>query len=307
MPIGRVAVCGCVVGIVLAALDAAPLQMAPTADAYVAEITRARQIADRQLRGPFSPLAKIQSHRLDAGRVLMIGRDPGADARLDGLEIASKHAVIEGDSLTPTVRALGGAWITTMGEPSRAVPTLTIKPGWGFRIGRFVFEYNVSEILGRMIQIFDPDHPRVLAFEGLEYFPIDPTYRVTANVVPHPSPSRVALLDSQGRLQQHWLYGELRFTLRGVPSRLEVYVETLDGLEQKGFMVIFADQTSGNDTYPAARYLMTGPPANGSISLDFNRAFNPPCVYSPHYSCPFPRTGNWLGLRVEAGAKWYRK
>ena len=304
MRIRPLAAAGCVA--VLLLTTGAAQQPATGNDPYVAEIMRARQISDRQMRGPFSPLAKIQSHRLLPGRALTIGRGPENDARLDGLEIATAHAVIEGDSNTPTVRGRGGAWITTMSEPPRAVRELTIKPGWGFRIGRFVFEYNVGPIYGRVIQIFDPDAPAVLEFRGVDYFPIDPAYRVTAAVVPYSSPAQVQLLDSQGRLQPHWLYGELRFTLRGVPSRLELYAETLEGAAQEGFMLIFADQTSGKETYPAARYLMTGPEAKGTITIDFNRAYNPPCVYSPHYSCPFPRKDNRLSVPVEAGAKWYR-
>lgn len=297
----------CGFGLLLASLNAAPQPAQTPSDPYIAEITRARQIADRQLRGPFSPLAKIQGHTLQTGRALSIGRGPRADVRLDGLEIAPMHAVIEGDSATPTVRAIGSAWITTMSDPSRAVSALMIKPGWGFRIGRFVFEYNVSANLGRRIQVFDPDGAPVLAFQGVEYFPLDPSYRVSAEIVPYASPTRVELVDSGGEMQAHWLlYGELRFSVRGVPSRLHLYAETLDEVGRKGFMVMFTDLTSGAETYPAARYLMTEPKASGTITIDFNRAYNPPCVFSPLYTCPFPRKENRLPIRVEAGAKWYR-
>lgn len=297
---------GCVVVITAASLAAASQRPPATGDDYVAEITRERRVSDRQLRGPFSPLAKIQSHQLQPGRPLVIGRAPEAEARLDGLEIAPIHAVIEGDSNTPTLRAIGNAWITTMGQPPRAVSTVTIKPGWGFRIGRFVFEYGVSINLGRVIQIFDPDAPAVLAFRGVDYFPIDPGYRVTAQLVPFASPTQLDLLDSRGRLQKFWLFGELRFSLRGAPQRLEVYADTLEGIDQKGFMLIFADATSGKETYPAARYLNTGAPVNGRVTIDFNRAYNPPCVYNEQYACPFPRANKRLPIRVEAGMKWYR-
>ncbi|MEX2015109.1 MAG: DUF1684 domain-containing protein, partial [Candidatus Hydrogenedentales bacterium] len=228
------------------------------------------------------------------------------DARLNGLEIAPVHAVIEGDSNTPTVRAIGNAWITTMSDPPRAVPALPIKPGWGFRIGRFVFEYGVSVNLGRVIQIFDPDAPAILEFSGVEYFPIHPAYRLTAQVVPSASPTQLELVDSRGHLQKFWLYGELRFALHGTSQRLELYADTLDGAGQQGFLLIFADATSGKETYPAARYLNTGAPVKGTVMIDFNRAYNPPCVFSELYSCPFPRPNNRLPVRVEAGAKWYR-
>jgi uncharacterized protein (DUF1684 family) len=307
MNTARLAAACCAFGGVLSAAGATPQNTPAPADSYVAEITRARQVSDRQLRGLFSPLAKIQAHRLEAGRVLNIGSAAQADARLDAADIAPLHAVIEGDSTTPTVRAIAPATITAMTEPPRSVTTLTIKPGWGFRIGRFVFEYGVSENFGRMIQIFDPDAPAVRAFQGLEYFPIDPSYRVSAEIIPHESPIQLELIDSKGRMQKHWLYGELRFSLHGVASRLELYAETLDGLDQKGFMLIFTDLTSGKETYPGARYLTTERKASGTITIDFNRAFNPPCVYNPLlYACPFPRKENRLPVAVKAGAQWYR-
>lgn len=293
-------------GLALTALDAAPQGAATPADPYVEAITRARQLSDRQLRGPFSPLAKIQSHRLREGYPLTIGSAAQSDVRLDAHEIASVHAVIEGDSTTPTVRAIAPATITTMTEPPRNVSALTIKPGWGFRIGRFVFEYNVNEHLGRLVQVFDPEAPAVGAFRGVEYFPIDVSYRVPAEIVPYEPPSRLELVDSAGRLQTNWLYGELRFTLRGVPGRLELYAETLEAVGRKGFLVMFTDLTSGKESYPSARYLITEAKAAGTITLDFNRAFNPPCVFSPLYSCPFPRKENRLPMRIEAGARWYR-
>lgn len=289
-----------------AVTGAAAAQPSVATSGYIAEVTRARQVADRQMRGPFSPLAKIQSHQLQPGRALVIGSGPDADAQLKGLEVAPVHAVIEGDSNSPTVRAIGRAWITTMSDPPRAVSALTLRPGWGFRIGRFVFEYGVSVNLGRVIHVFDPDAPAVLQFGGLEYFPIDPAYRVRAEVVPSASPVQLELLDSRGNLQKFWLYGELRFSLQGASHRLELYTDTLDGAGQRGFMLIFADATSGKDTYPAARYLNTDAPRDGAVTVDFNRAYNPPCVYSELYACPYPRPNNRLPIRVEAGAKWYR-
>lgn len=273
---------------------------------YVAKIQKAHQLAERRLRGPFSPLAKIQTHRLKAGEPLKIGHGEGASARLLGDGVAPLHAVIEGDSVTPTVRAISPAKITLMTEPPRDVEQLTLKPGWGFRIGRFVFEYNVTARYGRMIQVFDPVAPAVIGFKGLDFFPIDPSYRVEGVVVPHADPPEVELVDSRGGMQKHWVYGEVHFTLQNRPCRLELYRESLEGTEGKGFLLIFTDLTSGRETYPAARYLTTGAPVNGKITLDFNLAENPPCVFSPLYSCPFPRKENRLNVAVRAGAQWYQ-
>jgi len=78
--------------------------------------------------------------------------------------------------------------------------------------------------------------------------------------------------------------------------------------DEENFWFIFRDQTSGDETYPAARFLYTGrPDANGKVTLDFNRAENPPCAFNPYATCPLPPPENRLQVRVEAGEKIYEK
>ena len=69
--------------------------------------------------------------------------------------------------------------------------------------------------------------------------------------------------------------------------------------------IIFADQTSGSVTYGGGRYLYADAPGpEGSVTLDFNKAYNPPCVFTPFATCPLPPRQNRLALRVEAGEKY---
>jgi uncharacterized protein (DUF1684 family) len=70
---------------------------------------------------------------------------------------------------------------------------------------------------------------------------------------------------------------------------------------------IFRDLTSGDTTYPAARFLYTSLPKDGKVVLDFNRAENPPCAFNPYATCPLPPPENRLDLAVESGEKAYRK
>ena len=67
--------------------------------------------------------------------------------------------------------------------------------------------------------------------------------------------------------------------------------------------LVFGDKTNGKETYGGGRFLYTDPPQNGRVELDFNRAYNPPCVFSHYATCPLPPPGNKLPLPILAGEK----
>jgi uncharacterized protein (DUF1684 family) len=76
-------------------------------------------------------------------------------------------------------------------------------------------------------------------------------------------------------------------------------------IEDKTLFFIFRDLTSKKETYPAGRMLNTPMPENGKVMLDFNRAYNPPCAFTPYATCPLPPKGNVLPIRIEAGELRY--
>jgi uncharacterized protein (DUF1684 family) len=69
---------------------------------------------------------------------------------------------------------------------------------------------------------------------------------------------------------------------------------------------VFRDRTSGKETYGAGRFLKANPAAGGCMTLDFNRACNPPCAFTPFATCPLPPPENWLPFAVPAGEKKWR-
>jgi uncharacterized protein (DUF1684 family) len=85
---------------------------------------------------------------------------------------------------------------------------------------------------------------------------------------------------------------------------LELFADSIDS---DSFFVIFRDLTSGVKTYGACRFLVAKMLDNGKVDLNFNRAYNPPCAYTPYATCPFPPAGNVLPVKVEAGEKNYPK
>jgi len=98
--------------------------------------------------------------------------------------------------------------------------------------------------------------------------------------------------------------GYADFTLNGKPIRLDGVLEEPHAEE---IFFIVRDQTSGKETYGAGRFLYAELPKAGKIVLDFNKAYNPPCAFTPYATCPLPPPQNWMPVRVEAGEKAYGK
>ena len=136
-------------------------------------------------------------------------------------------------------------------------------------------------------------------FTGLHWFPIDPAYRVVGHFVPYPKPKTEMIENVMGDVDQEQIPGYVEFTLKGKKLRLE---SALDGSD---FEFVFRDLTSGHETYGAARFLDTELAKDGSVVMDFNEAYNPPCAYNPYTTCPLPPPQNRLAVRIEAGEKAY--
>jgi uncharacterized protein (DUF1684 family) len=92
------------------------------------------------------------------------------------------------------------------------------------------------------------------------------------------------------------------FRLQGKEYRLRPVLETADAKE---LFYIFRDQTAGKETYGAGRFFYSEMPKDGQVVLDFNKAYNPPCAFTPYATCPLPPPENKLPVRIEAGEKKY--
>ncbi|HJY89637.1 MAG TPA: DUF1684 domain-containing protein [Candidatus Acidoferrum sp.] len=139
-------------------------------------------------------------------------------------------------------------------------------------------------------------------FTGLNWFPIDPAYHVTAKFVSYPA---LKELDSQnvlGDAIKLKVIGYVSFSLKGQTIRLDA--EENDSAP--GLFIVFRDLTSGKLTYPASRFLDTEVPKDGAVELDFNEAYNPPCAYNSFTTCPLPLPGNRLQIEIPVGEKLYK-
>ena len=165
--------------------------------------------------------------------------------------------------------------------------------------------FNVIKRADRYgVRIKDSQSPARVNFKGLEYFPVDPRWRVEAKLVPHNPPKTIPITNIVGQTTQEKSPGALEFELNGKTYRLDPILE--EG--STDYFVIFKDETSRRETYPAGRYLYASPAgADGKVILDFNKAYNPPCVFTPFATCPLPPRQNVLPVRIEAGEKNYEK
>ncbi len=151
------------------------------------------------------------------------------------------------------------------------------------------------------IRLRDSRHERLTSFTGIDYFPIDPAWRVSARLQPVSPPDTILIrnvVDMQIPLPTE---GQLLFELDGRSHAVTV----LDGGPEEYFL-IFMDATSGKETYPAGRYLYV-PKAgeDGTTYIDFNKAYNPPCAFTEFATCLLPPPENRLDLAVRVGEKDY--
>ncbi len=140
-------------------------------------------------------------------------------------------------------------------------------------------------------------------FRGLAYFPVDPSWRIEAAWHPAAPGEVLEMGTAIGTIEKHPVAGRAVFERDGVRCELLPVVEAPD---DGRYFLVFADQTSGKETYGAARFLYTEPPRDGRVVLDFNKAYNPPCVFTAFATCPMAPPENRLPLRVTAGELAYR-
>ena len=134
-------------------------------------------------------------------------------------------------------------------------------------------------------------------FQGLKWFPVKPELRVTARFVARAKPTSLEVPSIIGVTEAMPSPGTAEFELNGKTFRLDPVLEP--GASRLFF--IFRDATSGHGTYGAGRFLYAEPPRDGTIVLDFNKAYSPPCAFTPYATCPLPPPQNRLPIAIEAG------
>jgi uncharacterized protein (DUF1684 family) len=269
-------------------------------DAYRAEIIDWREKRAARLTAPEGWLALVGLHWLSAG-TQTVGSAPGNDVILavgperlgtvtlaDGvvtLRLAEGAAARIGDS---------DARSAALAPDSSGAPTLV-------RIGDASFSViQRGDKFG--LRVRDPNAKTRSSFAGIDQFEIDPAWRFEARFEAHPPGRTIDIVNVLDQLEPMKNPGVVVFEKDGKEYRLEALDDTGDGQ----LFLIFADRTNGKLTYGPGRFLYAPAPVDGKTIVDFNRAYNPPCAFTPYSTCPLPPPENRLDLVVGVGEKRYR-
>ena len=143
----------------------------------------------------------------------------------------------------------------------------------------------------------DSESPALRQFVGMRYFPVNAGLRFEAKFIP--DPKKIPILNIVGQTQLEESPGIVEFSYQGQTYHLRpIY-------EDKTLFFLFKDATNRTETYQAGRMLNTPLPKDGKVDLDFNRAYNPPCTFTPYATCPLPPKENTLPFAVNAGELRY--
>lgn len=153
------------------------------------------------------------------------------------------------------------------------------------------------------LRTWDLDAAQRRDFAGIDHWPVDPAWRLEGRF--EPTPERMLHVpDVLGPGYDETSPGDVVFTIGGAEHRLQALPGGPDG----SLWLVFGDATNGSETYAGGRFVYTEPPQpDGSVVVDFNRSYNPPCVFSPYATCPLPWPENRLEIRVEAGERSYHR
>ncbi len=155
----------------------------------------------------------------------------------------------------------------------------------------------------KALRVKDSEAETRTHFLGIDSFAINPGWRIEARWVPFDPPHELEVSTVIGTVEKYPVPGKAVFERDGHTFELLPVIEVAG---DKELFLIFTDRTAGKETYGAARFLYAPMPTDGRLVLDFNRAYNPPCAFTPYATCPLAPPENRLDLRVTAGEKKYR-
>jgi uncharacterized protein (DUF1684 family) len=219
---------------------------------------------------------------------------PGAPGRIGTFDLRNGEVTV---TIEPTVDVVSdSARVTTLAlrddaDETRA-PTL-------LQMGTLSW-YVIRRGEARLIRLKDSQSALIKAFHGIERYPIDERWRFNARLERYFPDKYIPITNTIDVTVNERVYGAVVFDLDGQTYRLDA----LGTADAEDLFIIFADETSGLETYGGGRFVYVDPPGeDGKVVLDFNKAYNPPCVFNKYTTCPLPPRQNVLPIAVRAGEK----
>jgi uncharacterized protein (DUF1684 family) len=231
-----------------------------------------------------------------------LGNSDDSDIRLPGGPADWGTVSVNGDEIAFVPAA--GASITVDGAPASPARLVADNQGQPTVVRSGTLSFHVIYRSSYALRVKDTRAPTLLAFTGVGNYPIDASWRFDARFIPAEPGQTIEIGDVLGQVNPMPVLGTVAFERDG-----QTY--SLIGLQEEGadsIWFLFADRTTGRETYGAGRFLYSdGMPVNGRVVVDFNKAYNPPCAFSEYSTCPLPPPQNRLDLAVTAGEKDYHR
>lgn len=263
------------------AAAAAALAMPPIDPHYASEILQWRSDRAAALKADDGWLSLAGLFWLHEGKNTF-GTDPTNDIALPDGPAHAGDFEFHGGKVTLDAKEL---------KPNGDAPAATVG-----RVRLFVIRR--ADKVG--IRMRDPQSEARRNFHGLQYYPINAEYRIDAQWV---AESReLPILNMLGQTEPQPSPGYAVFKIHGQEFKLRPYIEVPG---DKQLFYVFRDQTAGKETYGAGRFFYSDFPHDGRVTIDFNKAYNPPCAFTPYATCPLPPPENRLAVRIEAGELKY--
>ena len=223
--------------------------------------------------------------------------------RLENTALAPKAGAFVKSGTKVSFVANPKSGITLDGKPVTTVALVADTQGEPTVLASGPVSFFLIERGGKYgVRVRDTNNVHRTQFSGLQYFPISTDWAFEARFEPYEPRRHVPITNILGMEENMESPGALVFNQGGREWRVDAVLEEPDATE---LFVMFADATSGKETYGAGRFLYLPLPVNGKVPLDFNKAYNPPCAFNDFATCPLPPPQNRLALRVEAGEKSY--
>jgi uncharacterized protein len=260
-------------------------------DKWKAELVDSRKQNWLTLAGLFWLKPGDNAFGSDAGNTIVFPKGPAHAGvfELQGTDVTVKfspesHATLDGKPVTETKL-----------QPDTSEKPTVVELG-SLRIKAIVRGQRIG------IRLKDVDSEAAKNYRGPVFFPVDLSYRVTATFEPSEGKKTVDVPNVLGDTTATPVAGVVVFRINGQEARLT----DLGGDPSKGLSFVFNDLTSKTDTYPGGRFLETDPVVNGTVVIDFNRAYSPPCSVTPYATCPLAPKENRLAVAILAGEKYDR-
>jgi uncharacterized protein (DUF1684 family) len=233
-----------------------------------------------------------------------LGRARGNDIVLPSRALAPHAGRLVVDGQSVRLEPESGSGITVDGHAAVALELAPTAEGDGAELRSGSLRFFVIQRGGRFaLRVRDAESRERRAFRGLDYFPIDPSWVIAARFERYEPARRIPIVNVLGDEIEMLAPGAIIFTRDGREWRLDALLEAAG---DDHLFVMFADGTSGHETYGAGRFLHVPLPSAAGVRVDFNEAYNPPCAFTGFATCPLPPPQNRIELAVRAGELRYR-